>query len=304
MKTNEIVAGGSYEAQYVISSGSYLFDQILRYKGFPSGAMVHLFSSQEGSFKTSLALMGLVNHQERGHNVGFVDAEKSLDINWANDIGIKDDDSWFYSMPTNGENALEHVETMLKEHDCKGIILDSADACQPANYMESEYGDSIMMQHAKLMNKFARRVSGLVKEYDAIVYVVNQMRTAGGSHMTYNKASGGKGLPFYSTINVEMKKTDSKSKLVGKDQVPIQIRVRRSKMGRSWRDVDTYGLQGMAIDNEAELIEVAKQAGLMKRSGTWYKARNEDDEWDNLGQHISTAKKWINDNREKVLSHL
>jgi recombination protein RecA len=302
IKTDQIVAGGSYKPKYSLPSGSYQLDELLTRRGFPSGSMIHLYSSQEGAFKTAFALMGAINMQARGEKVGFVDAEKSLDTAWGENFGLKTDkDSWVYSMPTNGEIALQHVETMITEHDCKVVILDSIDACQPSKYIEGEYGESVMMVHAKLINKFARRITGLCKDHDAIVYVINQMRTAGGGNMTYNKPSGGKGLPFYSTINIEMKRDGSPSSFVGEIDIPLVMRIRRSKMAASFRDIETFGRQGMAIDADAELVKIATQNALIERAGSWYRTVTEGDEKPTaIGQSLDDAKEWVRENIELV----
>lgn len=306
IKTDEIVAGGSYTPEYILPTGSYQLDEILNKGGYPSGSMIHLYSSQEGSFKTSFALMGAVNAQERGHKVGFVDAEKSLDISWAEGIGINSsEDKWVYSMPTTGEIALQHVETMIEDHECKVVILDSIDACQPSKYMDGDYGESVMMVHAKLIGKFARRITGLCKDNDAIVYVINQMRTAGGTNMTYNKPSGGKGLPFYSTINIEMRRTTSPAGLVGEIDIPLQMRVRRSKMGASFRDIETYGIQGLAIDAEAELVKMAMQNALLEKNGSWYKTIPQGDEKaETIGQQLDLAREWAVQHKDQILGEL
>jgi len=297
MKTNEIVAGGKYTPKMIIPSGSLMLDRVLNKGGYPTGSMIHYYSGQEGAFKTALSLMGLMNMQAEGERVGFVDAENSLDVEWAQNIGIDiNEDRWVYSMPTSGEIALEHVEQMIIEHECKAIVLDSIDACQPAKYQESEYGESSMMIHAKLINKFARRIIGLCKDHDAIVFVINQMRTAGGSGMTYNKPSGGKGLPFYSTINIEMRRSKSPSNLIGVRNIPLTINIKRSKLGRSFLEVETFGTQGRAIDNELELVTLAQEKNIITRAGSWFKAGDET-----IGQTLESAKEWALQHQPKIM---
>lgn len=304
MKTDEIIEGGFFVPEYYLDSGSHLFNRELTHKGIPAGSLVHLYSGGEGSFKTSLALHGARAAQEAGFRVGFVDAEKSFDPEWASNMGVSTDkENWVYAMPSSGEKAFEFVESMIKDFGCKVVILDSIDAAQPEKYNEEDYGDAVMMVHAKLVNKFSRRIGALIKDHQAIVYVINQMRAGGGGHMVYNVASGGKGLPFYSTINVEMARMKSPSTLVGLDQIDIKLRIRRSKMGRSFRDIETIAVQGVGFDRDAELVKLAIEKGLIVRSGSWYKLAEKDEKGKQkvLGQHIDLAKEWAVEHKEEIL---
>ncbi|MFP8488734.1 hypothetical protein ACKGJO_06490 [Gracilimonas sp. Q87] len=303
MKTNEIVEGGRFTPEFYLDSGSILVNQQLNSNGWPAGSMIHLYSSQEGSFKTSLALHGMINAQDRGMRVGFVDAEKSLDVEWAKSMGLSDDpDLWVYSMPEDGETALQHTETMIEDYGCKVVVLDSVDASQPSKYHEEEYGDAVMMVHAKLMNKFARRISGVLKNNQAICFAINQMRTAGGNGMSYNKPSGGKGLPFYSALNMEMRRNTSPSNLVGAMDIPLLFRIRRSKIGRSFRDIETIGRQGVGIDRSGELVQLALNVDFLQRAGSWYKGKkNEDGKRETVGQHIDLAREYVKEHEQEIL---
>jgi len=248
-------------------------------------------------------LQGLIEVQKLGHPVGFVDCEHALDIEWAKGIGIDTSpDMWFYSRPSCGEIALQHVEDMIIKHGCKGVVFDSVDAAQPSKIMkESEYGDASIGQHAKLITQGARRISNVASEHDAIVWFINQMkvnltRQGAMGHMQ----TGGKGLPFYSKLNLELDRSKSNSQLVDFEVIPLKLRVQRSKLGASFRDVFTFARQGKGIDRAGELFTLAKESGLLKQAGSWWKLSTGE----SIGQGEAGAVEWCKQHETQIITFL
>lgn len=301
IKNDEIIAGGHYEPAFVVSSGSVLLDkELTNYNGIPSGSMIHYMSKDEGSFKTSLSLMGLVEIQKLGHPVGFVDAEHALSIDWAQGIGINtSSDMWFYSRPSSGEIALKHVEDMIIKYGCKGVVLDSTDAAQPTKLFEAEYGEANIGQHAKLITQGARKINNVVSEHDAIVFWINQMKvnlTQMGARG--HKQTGGKALPFYCKLNMELDRISSNSQLKGENVIPLKLNIRRSKLGPSFREIQTVAIQGKAIDRGGELFMLAEASGLLKKAGSWYKTHDGT----SIGQGMKAGISWAENNEEQILA--
>jgi hypothetical protein len=72
-------------------------------------------------------------------------------------------------------------------------------------------------------------------------------------------------------------------------------------MGASFRDIETFGRQGMAIDADAELVKIATQNALIERAGSWYRTVAEGDEKPTaIGQSLDDAKEWVRENIELV----
>jgi len=290
-----------WKPEFVISSGSLLFDQskaLSSFNGIPSGSIVHYFSPQEGTFKTSLSLQGARNIQDLGHDIAFIDAECAVtDINWIKNMGINTDEHWSLVQPESGEEAFEYVEYFLSE-GYKGVIVDSITACKPSRQLTSEFGDSDIGTHAKLVSRFVDRLKHLVVKHNAIVWLINHSNI----HMTQmgargTKPTGGSRINFYSKLNVELKKTDSDKQLEGKEIIPIRIGVKRSKFGTSYVDIDTFAIQGVGIDNGAELVIVAEEKGIITKAGSWWK----DSEGTAIGQGTEAARVWCIENKDKIL---
>lgn len=291
----------SWEPEFVISSGSYLLDSspaLSNYKGIPSGSIVHLFSRSEGSFKTSYALAGLARIQEKGHPVLYVDAEHAIvGRQWIENFGIDTTHNWYLGQPASGEQAFEMIEGMIINHDVKGVVLDSVDAAQPSSILENEYGDASIGTHAKLVTSFMRRIIHLAKKHNVIVYLINQMKvnlTQMGARGY--KATGGSGINFLSTINIELNR-GSDGKLKGEDLIPLTINVKRSKLGQSFVEIESFAKQGVGIDLDSELVIIAQDKGLLKKAGSWWA----DENGETIGQGMPKAVEWVKLNKDKII---
>ncbi|MFO7577177.1 MAG: DNA recombination/repair protein RecA, partial [Pelovirga sp.] len=85
--------GSDYEMPAVatISTGSLSLDLALGVGGIPKGRIIEIFGP-ESSGKTTLALHILAELQKQGGVAAFIDAEHALDIQYAQNLGVKADD--------------------------------------------------------------------------------------------------------------------------------------------------------------------------------------------------------------------
>jgi recombination protein RecA len=310
-KKNETVA--FWEPEFKISSGSYMLDQspaLANYKGIPSGTMIQISSAKEGSFKTSLALAGAREIQKIGGKVGYIDAEHGVTGgDWFKANGIElTEDLWDYYDPLSGEDAFSKVEEWMKSGEFKGIIVDSIDAAQPESILTADFGQANIGNHAKLVTQAVRRFAGMCRKYQCILWLINQMKvnfTPMGARGKKNM--GGDAINFYCKLNIEMKKAKSESQLKEDLYIPLTMNIKRSKFGQSFIEIPTYGLQGVGIDQSAELIHVALDKGLIEKKGGWYKKILVDSETgeitsETIGQGMESARDWAIENKEEILS--
>ena len=74
-----------------ISSGSILLDEALGIGGYPRGRIIEIYGP-ESSGKTTLALSAVAECQKKGEKVAFIDAENSIDPEYAKNLGVNIDD--------------------------------------------------------------------------------------------------------------------------------------------------------------------------------------------------------------------
>ena len=95
-----------------IPTSSLSLDIALGIGGIPKGRIIEIFGP-ESSGKSTLALHIVAEAQKKGGVAAFVDAEHSLDPEYAKRIGVNIDDL-LISQPDTGEQALDIVETLVK----------------------------------------------------------------------------------------------------------------------------------------------------------------------------------------------
>ena len=71
----------------VISSGSLSLDICLGIGGYPKGRIIEIFGP-ESSGKTTFALHAIAEAQKKGGGAAFIDAEHSLDPQYASKLGV------------------------------------------------------------------------------------------------------------------------------------------------------------------------------------------------------------------------
>ena len=108
----------------VIPSGSIALDNALGIGGYPKGRIVEIYGP-ESSGKTTFALHAIAEAQKLGGTVAFIDAEHSLDPQYASKLGAIYE---LLSQPDNGEQALEICEALVRSGAISTIVIDSVAA--------------------------------------------------------------------------------------------------------------------------------------------------------------------------------
>ena len=133
----------------VIPSGSILLDQALGVGGYPKGRIVEIYGP-ESSGKTTLALEAIAQAQKKGGRAAFIDAEHSIDPEYAAKLGV-DIDELILSQPDNGEQALEITERLAESGAIDIIVVDSVAALVPQAEIEGTMTDNQVGLQARLM---------------------------------------------------------------------------------------------------------------------------------------------------------
>ena len=109
-----------------LSSGSILLDSCLGIGGYPKGRIIEIYGP-ESSGKTTLALTAVAEAQSKGGIAAYIDAENSIDPEYAKNLGVNIDDL-ILSQPDSGEEALEIVESLASSGVFSLIVVDSVAA--------------------------------------------------------------------------------------------------------------------------------------------------------------------------------
>ena len=133
------------------------------------GIVVH------NSGKTTLCLHAVANIQAKGKEVLYIDAEHSLDPQYAQFLGV-DLDKMLIAQPDYGEQALDLVDTFVRSGEIGLVIVDSVAALVPKKELEGDMGDSHVGLQARMMSQAMRKIAGQCNHTECTVIFVNQIR--------------------------------------------------------------------------------------------------------------------------------
>lgn len=274
----------------VISSGSIALDVALGVGGYPRGRIIEIYGP-ESSGKTTFALHAIAETQKKGGNAAFIDAEHSLDPNYAKKLGV-DIENLLLSQPDTGEQGLEIAEALVRSNAIDIVVVDSVAALVPEAEIEGEMGDSHIGLQARLMSQAMRKLAGAISKSKCIAIFINQIREKVGVMFGNPETTpGGRALKFYSTIRLEVRRSEQIK--LGNDIVGNRTKVKivKNKVAPPFKTADVDIMYGEGISKEGEIIDLGVELDLVGKSGAWYSYGNEK-----IGQGRENAKQFLRDN--------
>ncbi len=252
-----------------ISTGSISLDYALGIGGLPRGRIVEIYGP-ESSGKTTICLHAIAEAQKQGGIAAFIDAEHALDINYAKRLGV-DVQNLLISQPDYGEQALEIVDTLVRSNALDIIVIDSVAALVPRSEIEGDMGDPQMGVQARLMSQALRKITGAVSRSKTCVIFTNQLRSKIGVMFgSPETTTGGNALKFYASVRLDIRRIAAikdGQEIVGNR---TKVKVVKSKVAPPFKQVEFDILYNHGISKEGDLIDLAVEKGLVKKSGAWF----------------------------------
>ncbi len=275
-----------------IPSGSILLDKALGIGGYPKGRIIEVYGP-ESSGKTTFALHAIAEAQKKGGYAAFIDAEHALDPQYARALGV-DVDNLILSQPDTGEQALEITEALIRSGAIDIVVIDSVAALVPEAEIRGDMGSSHVGLQARLMSQAMRKLSGAISKSKTIALFINQIREKVGIMFGNPETTpGGRALKFYSSVRLEIRRGEQLKD--GTDIVGNKARVKvvKNKVAPPFKKLEVDLVYGLGISKTGEIIDIAVDAEIMKKSGSWYSYND-----DKIGQGRENAKKYLEDNPE------
>ena len=279
----------------VVSTGSLGLDNALGVGGLPMGRIIEIYGP-ESSGKTTLALHVISEAQKKFPNkiCAIIDAEHAMDLQYAEDLGINLD-TLQISQPEYGEQALNIADRLVKSKLCSVILIDSVAALVPKAELEGEMGDSSMGKQSRMMSQALRKLTGIAETNNTMIIFINQLRDKIGVMFgSPETTTGGNALKFYASIRLDIRK-----KLSNKDadeefvSNTVEVKVLKNKVAPPFKKAQFDIVFGIGIDKIKETVNIAVDANIINKSGSWYSYGN-----DKLGQGLDGVLSLMKDNEE------
>ena len=271
----------------VIPTGCLNLDFALGVGGLPKGRIIEIYGP-ESSGKTTLALHAVAQAQKAGGTAAFIDAEHALDPVYAKKLGV-DIDELYVSQPDNGEQALDICEALVRSGAIDIVVIDSVAALVPKAEIEGDMGDSHVGLQARLMSQALRKLAGVISKTNAIAIFINQLREKVG--VVYGNpevTTGGKALKFYASVRIDIRKSEAikdGTEIIGNR---VKIKIVKNKVAPPFKSCQVDMLYGEGISREGEVLDLAVERELIKKSGSFYSYNGE-----RIAQGRDAARKYL-----------
>ncbi|GAB4295093.1 MAG: recombinase RecA [Ignavibacteriaceae bacterium] len=252
-----------------IPTGALSLDYALGIGGVPRGRVIEIYGP-ESSGKTTLCLHIIAEAQKAGGLAAFIDAEHALDVNYARRLGV-DTSNLLISQPDFGEQALEICDTLVRSNALDVIVIDSVAALVPRSEIEGDMGDATMAVQARLMSQALRKLTGAISKSKTSVIFINQLRSKIGVMFgNPETTTGGNALKFYASLRLDIRRIAAIKE--GNEVIGNRTRVKivKSKVAPPFKEVEFDILYNEGISKTGDLIDLATNFGIIKKSGAWF----------------------------------
>jgi len=276
----------------VIPTGAIGLDAALGVGGIPRGRIAEIYGP-EASGKTTLALHVVAEAQRLGGAVAYIDAEHALDPTYAKAIGV-DIDELLISQPDTGEQALDICEMLVRSGAIEVVVIDSVAALTPKAEIEGEMGDHHVGLQARLMSQAMRKLTAAVSKSRCVIIFINQIRMKIGVLFgNPETTTGGNALKFYSTIRLEVRRTESLKKGAALVGARTRAKIVKNKVAPPFRETMFDIVFGKGINKTASLLDCAVDQNIVDKSGSWYSYKGEK-----IGQGRESSCDFLEENRQ------
>ena len=276
----------------VIPTGSVGLNLALGVGGYPRGRIIEIYGP-ESSGKTTLAIHAIAEVQKSGGIAAIVDAEHAFDRFYAEKLGV-DIKNLLISQPDSGEQALEVVDQLVRSSAVDLIVIDSVAALTPKAELEGDMGDSKVGLQARLMSQALRKLTASINKTNTTCIFINQLREKIGVMFGNPETpTGGNALKFYASVRLDIRRIGQIKD--GEEILGNQTRVKvvKNKVAPPFRKTEFDIMYGSGISRTGELVDLGVEAGIIKKSGSWYSYNDEK-----LAQGREGAKKVLAENAD------
>ena len=176
--------------------------------GIPIGKITEFYGEEHGG-KTTTALDIVANYQKSGdeRDILYVDAENTLDVDWAKKIGV--DVDRMYILQPKSQSAEEIFQIICDAVDTGEVglwVLDSIGALMSAQELDKTMEDKTYGGIAKPLTLFGKKIEMLMQRHKCTGIGINQMREDMNSAYGGTTTPGGKAWKHFCAVRIEFRR--------------------------------------------------------------------------------------------------
>lgn len=255
----------------------------ITYGGLPLGRLVEFFG-EEGGGKTTTALDMVANFQNMypDREVLYIDAENTLDAEWAMKIGVNIESLRLYQPKTESAEFIFQVIKDFTESGEGGLwVLDSIPCLTSEADLKKDLTDSERVAGVSgILTKFSRQIIGPLAKNNCMGIGINQLRDKLNSMIPgQTNTPGGRGWKHFCTTRIQFMKgsyADEAGKTLSRssgkpNSQKIMVNMVKTKSCTPDRHVGYYTVNfDTGIDYARDLIEMALEFGIIEQKGAWF----------------------------------
>lgn len=252
--------------------------------GLPMGKLIEFFGEEHGG-KTTTALDIISNYQKMddARKVLYIDAENTLDTEWAEKLGVDLSEDKFISFKPTSQSAEEIFQFILDavETDEVGLwVLDSIPALSSAQELDKTMEEKTYAGISGPLSVFSRRAEKMCHEHNCTGIGINQLRDdLAAMYAGATKTPGGRAWKHFCAVRMQFTKgkyiDESGNDLNQRAESPagnyVLMSMVKNKCCPPTRRTGFYTLNyDIGVDYLKDLVDVAMRYGLINKSGAWY----------------------------------
>lgn len=276
---SKIVEGNKFSDDDLlhVSTGSIKLDWALR-RPFLEGQFVEIFAPA-ATGKTTLALEVCANAMKMGKLVFYIDLEYKLREAQLEMISEFNRDNFTVLYPDTGEEAMNMMYELMTSYPGCVIVLDSVGGLLPEVEDAENFEKQSMGLVARLCHKMIRKLTGINARNKCITIFLNHLTSTMAMFGKPTTTHGGKAIRNRSAQRIELfapaagRIKNPNGDIIGQR---VRAKVVKNNVFRPNITVEFPIIYGKGIDSELDMLEFARDLGIIPYQKGWYMVPLED----------------------------
>ena len=252
------------------------------YGGLPVGKIIEFFGEEHGG-KTTTALDIIANYQqmEGAKKVLYIDAENTLDTEWAQKLGVVTGESFIVLQPKSqsAEEIFQFIVDAVETGEVGLWVLDSIGVLLSQQEFEKSIEEKTYAGISKPLTLFSKRVEQAMHGNKCTGIGINQIRENLASQWGGVTTPGGKGWRHTCSVRIQFSRgsfyDDKGNNLSRGAENPygnmVQVNMCKNKTCPPKRHITAYSLNyDDGVDYIKDLVELAVAQGFINKRGGWF----------------------------------